>query len=172
MDASSIISRFGLLMPAVDALVAGISEDDARWRPPSGAWSIVEIVAHLADEEVADFSVRLRATLEDPSQPWPPIDPEGWARNRDYRSRSLAAEVERLRAARAGNQGWLATVQGADWSVAHTHPRLGVMRAGDMLAAWAAHDLLHIRQLTKRRFELVSRDSEPFSTAYAGAWDT
>lgn len=170
MDASVIIPRFAALLPAVDALIDGISDADARWQPPSGAWSIVEIVCHLADEEVKDFGARLRATLEDPTRPWVPIDPEGWARDRGYRDRSLHTERNRLRAARGETVRWLATLAGVDWSVVHHHPTLGPMSAGDLLASWAAHDLLHIRQITKRRYELVTRDAAPFAPAYAGTW--
>jgi hypothetical protein len=171
MDPAPLIARFAALMPAVDALVLGISDADARWKPASGAWSMLEIVCHLADEELEDFGPRLRATVRDPAQPWAPIDPEGWARERAYNTRNLASELERLRAARAGTLAWLPhCIAGADLSRAHHHASLGPIRAGDLLAAWAAHDLLHIRQLTKRRFELVSRDAAPFSTGYAGSW--
>lgn len=172
MHTRAIITRFNALIPAVDALVGDVSTADMRWKPPSGAWSMLEILAHLADEEVEDFGARLRSTLHDPTHPWPGIDPEGWARDRRYNDRDPAAELVRLRAARAATLQWLPTVADADWSRTYHHPRLGPMRAGDLLAAWAAHDLLHIRQLTKRRFELVTRDVSPFSTGYAGSWDT
>ncbi|MHC4992905.1 MAG: DinB family protein, partial [Planctomycetota bacterium] len=54
------LERFGATLPV---LVRDVSTGDARWRPPDGAWSILEIVTHLADEEVEDFRTRLRLTL-------------------------------------------------------------------------------------------------------------
>ena len=81
-----------------------------------------------------------------------------------------APQLEALRAARSASLTWLRTVVDADWAIAHIHPKFGPLRAGDLLSAWAAHDLLHIRQLTKRRFELTARDAEPFSSRYAGDW--
>jgi len=172
VDVSSIIRRMDVLVPALDALIAGISDADARWKPPSGAWSICEIICHLLDEERDDFGARVRATLEDPSRAWPPIDPEGWAILRRYNERDWKAQLAELRAARRESLAWLRAHESADWTNAHAHPSLGTIRAGDLLAAWAAHDLLHLRQLTKRRFELLGRDTEPFSTRYAGEWGT
>ena len=79
MNAAKIIGsleRFGKVLAAA---VDGISGEDARWRPADGAWSILEVVRHLGDEEVEDFRMRLRMTLERPEEDWPGIDPEGWA---------------------------------------------------------------------------------------------
>ena len=47
---------------------------------------------------------------------------------------------------------------------------LGGLSAGDLLASWAAHDWLHLRQIAKRRHELTARDAGKFSIAYAGRW--
>lgn len=170
MDASRIIRNLERLSPVLDALLAGINDDEARWKPPSGAWSILEIICHLVDEEREDFGARLRSTVEDPARTWPPIDPERWALERRYNERTLAEQVALLRDARRGTLSWLPALASSDWSRTHNHPKFGPISAGDLLAAWAAHDLLHIRQLTKRRFELVGRDAEPFSTRYAGEW--
>ena len=75
---------------------------------------------------------------------------------------------------RAANIAWLRSVENApapaDWSVAHHHPKFGPIAAGDLLAAWAAHDALHLRQIAKRLFELSLRDGAPFTTRYAGDW--
>ncbi len=170
MDPHAIIKRLAHLTPAIDALAADISDADARWKPATGAWSILEIVCHLIDEELEDFGPRLRSTLEDPSRAWPPIDPEGWAIDRRYNERSLVDQLARLRRARTETLQWLGLLASSDWSCTHFHPKLGPIRAGDLLAAWAAHDLLHLRQLTKRKYELVDRDAAPYGARYAGSW--
>ncbi|MHC5113574.1 MAG: DinB family protein [Planctomycetota bacterium] len=170
MNAAALIDALERFGTALSTLVAGISVDDARWRPSDDAWSIVEIVTHLADEEEADFRVRLEHTLRDPTAPWPPIDPEGWAVERNYRDADLGESVERFTRERRRSIEWLRSLGDADWSTTATHPRLGSMRAGDLLVAWTAHDALHLRQIAKRLYQLARRDGGEYSAEYAGEW--
>lgn len=50
------------------------------------------------------------------------------------------------------------------------HPKLGVFHAGDLLSAWVAHDLLHLKQITKRLYQRTVAEAKPFGTEYAGEW--
>jgi hypothetical protein len=170
MDAARLIAaleRFGRVLPA---LVRDVAADEAAWKPPDGAWSILEVVCHLVDEEVLDFRHRLALTLSDPEQSWPPIDPEGWAVERRYNESRLSDAVPRFESLRAESIAWLRSLDRPDWNRARHHPKAGPIRAGDLLAAWAAHDQLHVRQIAKRMYELAGRDAGEFSTAYAGPW--
>ena len=75
---------------SIHSLTLGISEEQARWKPEPQAWSILEVINHLYDEECADFRVRLDIILHHPAQPWPPINPAGWVTERLYNQRDLA----------------------------------------------------------------------------------
>ena len=77
MNTQLLIGRLAGFAETLPSAVAVIPDADARWRPEQGGWSILEIVAHLADEEIDDFRMRTELTLRDPELPWPPIDPEG-----------------------------------------------------------------------------------------------
>ena len=57
-----------------------------------------------------------------------------------------------------------------DWSRFKEHPRFGPMIAGDLLAAWCAHDALHLRQLARRLHQLAQRDAAGGTIRYAGDW--
>lgn len=37
------------------ALIAGLTESKARWKPDAESWSILEVLNHLVDEEILDF---------------------------------------------------------------------------------------------------------------------
>lgn len=170
MNAAGLVASLEAFAGALPGAVRGLGEADARWKPPSGAWSVVEIVSHLADEEVEDFRRRLELTLRDPAAPWPGIDPEGWARERKYNERGLGESVERFLEERRASLAWLKGIGEADWSRAHAHPALGSLRAGDLMGSWAAHDWLHLRQIAKRRYELAARNAGGFGVGYAGKW--
>lgn len=161
------LERFGRLLPEV---VRGVPDEDCRWKPADGAWSILEVVCHLADEDEFDFRPRVRLTLADPAAAWPPIDPEGWAVQRAYNEQSPTAVAARFSAFRAQSVGWLRSLDQPDWNQSHQHPKFGPFRAGDILAAWVAHDSLHLRQISKRLYQLAARDAGEYSTRYAGEW--
>lgn len=170
MNVDRLIASLEQLGQALPAAVAGIAASDARWRGPGNAWSILEIVTHLADEEVEDFRTRVRMTLDDPDATWPPIDPEGAAVERRYNEGDLEVVTERFVTERTASVAWLHGLRDADWSRTHTHASIGSIRAGDVLASWAAHDALHLRQIAKRRYQMIARDAGEYGTSYAGAW--
>lgn len=169
-DPAALIRRLHGFPPALEAVARTFSEAEARWKPDGLRWSVLEVINHLADEEVDDFPRRLRLLLEDPAQDWPPIDPEGWARERKYNERALGESIERFIMARRASMAWLGALGAVDWRIAKTHPKFGPMHAGMLLASWCAHDALHLRQIIKRRHEMTVRDAGGFTTLYAGEW--
>jgi hypothetical protein len=171
MNISALITRLAQFGPALPHTVRGIEISDLRWKPTSGNWSILEVLGHLADEEVEDFPLRLAFVLEMRPGPWPSIDPVGWATSRRYNEQDPESVLARLTAARQRNVAWLRSLPAStDWTLSYQHPRFGPIRAGDILASWPAHDALHLRQIAKRLHELAARDGDPFSTRYAGEW--
>src|SRR5262245_3950101 len=167
MNANSLINsleRFGTLLPMA---VGEIPLEDARWKPPDGAWSILEVVRHLLDEEIEDFRTRVRMTLENPDEPWPPIHPSNWAIQRRYNEADLNSAVEEFVRERGTSVLWLRNLRNPNWEAAHDHPKFQPLCAGDLLTAWAAHDALHLRQIAKRMHQLAQRDGGEFSARYA-----
>lgn len=169
-DAARLITRLARFEQALPTVVGVLDIDDVRWRPDDSSWSVLEIVCHLGDEEVDDFRTRTMLTLNDPQADWPPIDPEGWARDRDYQSRNFGVELERFVRERAKSVAQLRALDHPDWTQTHTHPKLGAINAGQMLASWCAHDALHLRQISRRIYQLVGRAAPGVNLAYAGAW--
>lgn len=170
LNVDALIRRMEAMLQSLPALLTSVTPEEAHWRPDGGGWSIVEIVNHLADEEVEDFRTRLRMTLEDPAAPWPKIDPEGAARERDSNSRPLASSLQRFLTERRASLEWLRSLGEVGWATSHQHIKIGPLLAGDLLAAWCDHNILHLRQIVKRFHQLTQRDAGPYSTAYAGDW--
>lgn len=152
----------------INALLAGISRDEARLRPAPAAWSILEVMCHLYDEEREDFREHLRFILN-PQGEWHLIDPEGWVTERNYNARGLREMKEKFFAERSQSLDWLKSLERADWNASYTTP-YRTISAGEMLASWVAHDNLHIRQLVELRRAHIERITAPGNIDYAGAW--
>ena len=153
----------------IHSLTLGISTEQARWKPDQQTWSILEVINHLYDEECADFRVRLDIILHHPAQPWPPINPTGWVTERLYNRRDLAESVDDFLKERRKSLIWLPGLDAPDWQASVT-ASFGKFCAGDILAAWAAHDLLHLRQLVELLWANMQLAAQPYQVNYAGEW--
>ncbi len=170
MDAEGLIRQLASGGERIAALVAGVSVEQAQRRPAPEAWSMLEVVNHLWDEERADFRVRLNLILHDPAAAWPPIDPKGWVTERSYNSRELGPSAYGFLAERALSVAWLKGLAAPDWDAKVDTPWGWSITAGDMLAAWAAHDVLHMRQLVELHWAYTAQLAAPRTTIYAGEW--
>lgn len=169
MELNTIIAQMTQQAEAIAALTTSVSDAQARWRPTPDNWSLLEVMQHLLDEETEDFRTHLDHILHHADQPWPRIDPQGWVTARRYNEQDLADVRARWLAARAASLAWLRTLKAADWHASVAAP-WGALHAGDMLAAWAAHDLLHLRQLVELHYAWTQHHAVPYSLDYAGKW--
>ncbi len=151
------------------ALLAGISEEDAKIKPDAESWSVLEVICHLYDEEREDFQEHLDFILHRREQTWHPIDPQGWVTERQYNEQNLREMKEKFFGERSKSLDWLKGLEGADWDTSYTTP-WRTMTAGDMFASWVAHDNLHLRQLVELRRAHIERITKPYIVEYAGDW--
>jgi hypothetical protein len=169
MNLEKLILQMANDAQRIRVLVEGVGEEHARWKPAPDAWSILEVVNHLLDEEKLDFRVRLDITLHRPEEVWPGIDPAGWVSERRYNERDLGESLLGFLTAREHSLAWLKSLGSPNWEVSYEAP-WGSIRAGDLMAAWVAHDLLHMRQMVELHWAYTMRNVEPYSARYAGEW--
>ena len=148
-------------------LVGQASAEQARWKPSPRDWSILEVINHLGDEEREDFRTRLDLSS--------PTTPTRRSRRSTPRAgdpaattgRDPGASLARFLDERQHSLDWLRSLAAPDWSRPSARPAL---RAGDLLAAWVAHDLLHLRQLTELHYAWLAEHAAPYGIDYAGPW--
>jgi hypothetical protein len=169
MEVSRAIELLKAHAEAIRGLAAGTPPEQASWKPAPESWSILEVVNHLYDEEREDFRQRLDYSLNRPGEAWPPIDPQGWVVQRQYNSRDLEQSLRNLLEERQRSLIWLETLGRPNLEAVQTAP-FGEIRIGDLLAAWVAHDLLHMRQLVELQWAWALKEAAPFDVRYAGEW--
>ena len=170
MNLEQAIGQMATQAQTIRSLVTGVDETQARWKSDAETWSILEVINHLYDEEREDFRVRLDILLHRPNDPWPPIRPGEWVTERNYQQRDLQESLQNFLTEREKSLDWLRTLSAPDWNASGTTPWGGTIRAGDMFAAWVAHDLLHSRQLVELHYAYTIDLNQPFSPQYAGDW--
>lgn len=169
MESTRLIDQLIHNASRIRALVEGVSDEQARWKPDSQSWSILEVINHLYDEERLDFRVRLDIILYRPNEDFPPIDPGGWVTERSYNTRETAASLQNFLDERQRSLTWLTGLADPDWEISYTN-QYGSITAGDMFAAWVTHDTLHMRQLVELHHDWIVKLSQPYNGEYAGEW--
>jgi len=151
------------------ALINGLNGQEFCWKPNPESWSVLEVLGHLVDEEELDFRCHLDHILHTPDQPWPEIDPMGWVTERRYNEQDPDVQLINFSTAREQSIIWLASLPQPNFNASITLP-WGALTAGDMLASWLAHDLLHLRQLVELRYAITAEACLPYRLDYAGKW--
>ncbi len=129
-------------------LLKGVRPARARKRPAPGKWSIAEIVAHLADTEVA-MGWRVRMVLSQPGEPIQPFDQDAWAAAMRYEKRSLQESFEQYRNVRKANVALLKSLAPDDWKKSAMHPERGEQTVRTIVEMTAGHDLNHFAQIDR-----------------------
>jgi hypothetical protein len=169
IELASCIVQLEQQAQSIRSLVAGVSAEQARWKPTPDSWSILEVVNHLYDEEREDFRTRLKHILDGTDGLPPPIDPAGWVTERRYNERTLAASLADFLDERRHSLAWLQSLPAPNWDSTVETP-FRRLSAGDMLMAWLAHDLLHLRQLVELHYAYHQQQAQPYQVGYAGDW--
>ena len=120
-----------------------IPEDYLRSYAP-GKWSAREILAHLADVELA-HGFRLRQTLAADEPVLQPFDQDIWAQR--YRRADPSLAVACFSGVRSWNLALLTTLDLDGWLKEAYHPERGMVSMDVMVRTMAGHDLNHLQQL-------------------------
>lgn len=169
MNAKALIQDLAHAGEIFYHLLMEFSPEEARQRPAPEAWSALEVLGHLIDEEREDFRPRLEIVLFHPERAWTPMDPAHAPETRNYNARDLEEALREFMNERQRSVVWLNGLGEVNWDATY-QASFGPIRAGDLLAAWVAHDTLHLRQLVELRYARVRRLAEPYRVDYAGEW--
>jgi hypothetical protein len=128
-------------------LLAGLSAAWTETPDIAGGWRPRDVVGHLITAEATDWMTRIHVILEHGTAvPFEPLDREAMLdRDRDVALETLLDRFDALRTANLAELGSL--VDPGDLARRGRHPALGEVTLGQLLAAWAVHDLDHIGQI-------------------------
>jgi hypothetical protein len=129
-------------------LVVGMPESALRQSPAPGKWSVVELLAHLAEDELSS-SWRYRQMLENPGVMLASFDQEEWARRGEYGAWNPREAIEMFRLLREANLRLLAGLTAAEWQRWGTHTERGRMTVAELASHMPDHDARHIEQIRR-----------------------
>jgi hypothetical protein len=142
-DPLAVLAETQEKIPAI-ALQLGTEGLKRSYAP--GKWSAAQVIAHLADCEIA-FGFRVRQIIAEPSVEIQTFDEKQWARHYDGVDGLAAAQT--FQSLRAWNLSLFRRLSTDELDTAATHPERGPEKASTAIRIMAGHTLNHLAQLER-----------------------
>lgn len=128
-------------------LMAGISDEDARWKPAPDRFSIAEVLAHLSHSEGHCYRSRVDRFL---AEEMPEFEADDAQNHLDlYRDGDPEEDFAHFEDQREANLELLRGLPAAAGARQARHRAVGEITLSQMLHEWALHDLAHVRQIAE-----------------------
>lgn len=135
---------------AIEALLAGLSEEWTHRNEGPETWSPYDIVGHLIHGEKTDWIPRMELILSDlPDKTFAPFD--RFAQFQESRGKTLLVLLDEFKNLRKQNVEKLRALNpgAGELAVKGVHPVFGEVTLSQLLATWVVHDLNHLAQLSR-----------------------
>jgi hypothetical protein len=153
---------------ALNALLRDLPEIWTFRNEGENTMTAFDVVGHLIHAERTNWMPRARMVLQfGETQAFAPFD--RWAQVRESQGKSLGQILDEFARLRLENLGELRALnlRQVDLDRRGRHPGLGVVTLSELLAAWAAHDLTHLHQISRIMAHQYREAVGPYS-AYLG----
>jgi hypothetical protein len=130
----------------IEKLLKGVPAAKLKKRPAPGKWSVAEILAHLADDEIVT-AYRMRSILGAPGTPIAAFDQDRWAESQVYAKHDVRMSLRVLRTMREANLALLKSLQPEQWKQFGVHSERGEESIERLAQMMAGHDINHLRQI-------------------------
>lgn len=134
----------------LSALLGGVSDFWGTSNYGEDTFSPFDVVGHLIHAEHTNWIPRLRVILEHGSDsPFPAFD--RYAMYEISKGKSMTELLEVFAQVRARSLDDLRALKlvPAHLDLRGTHPQIGTVTLGNVIAAWTVHDLGHLHQIAK-----------------------
>jgi hypothetical protein len=134
----------------LNSLLHGLSDPWTLSNYGPDTFSPFDVVGHLIHGERTDWIPRARIILQHgESKPFEPFD--RYAMYEESKGKTLGRLLDTFQSLRHENLAALSALNLTSDQLAlrGTHPALGAVTLGQLIATWAAHDLGHIAQICK-----------------------
>jgi uncharacterized damage-inducible protein DinB len=141
-----IIEALRLLPARLRDEVAGLSEEQLRFRPGEGQWSLKEVIGHLRDFAEIDHDRLVRMiTQERPVLPG--YEQEDLAREHNCQDADLHAVLEELASIRQETVHVLTELVDANWARTGRHLERGIFSIRQHVEHIIDHEALHLEHI-------------------------
>ncbi len=131
-------------------LTKGLKKKQLRFQPAPGKWSIAQIIAHLADSELAG-AFRLRMMVSQSGSPIQAYDQDMWANAMKYEEADVEDKTELFSTVRKSQIAIWRSLRDDEWRKFGMHAERGQETVERLAQLHAGHDINHLDQIEEIR---------------------
>jgi hypothetical protein len=128
-------------------LMAELSDEDVRWKPSPGRFSVGEVLAHLSHSEGHCYRARLDRFMAEERPEFEPDDAQFHLEL--YRNADPEDAFDHFEEQRETNVEFLRELPDGSGERVALHKAAGPITLVNMLHEWVMHDLGHVRQIAE-----------------------
>lgn len=129
-------------------LIADVADARLMTAEAPGKWSVRHVLTHLADSDVV-WGWRLRIILAQDRPPIQGYDQDAWADLLHYGETDAHLSLDTFTALRRWNLRLVANATADELQRVGVHAERGEESVQHLMKLYAAHDLLHLNQITR-----------------------
>ncbi len=140
----------------LDKAIAGVSEEESKFVPAPGKWTIRQIVRHLTDTEMV-VGMRLRQMIAEERPLMAMFDQDLWADHLHYNDCDVFDSARKFRILRDDMSDVLIPLPAGAFERVGLHPERGACTLGEWVSRFGTHvekhagQIQHIREAWGRR---------------------
>jgi hypothetical protein len=149
-ELADLLERFRRGAEVLAVVTTGVAGTELDFKPSEKAWSIRQIVCHLADAEAVGV-MRLRQVMAEENPTLQSFNGDLWADHLDYSRRKISAVIETFRRLRTENYELLKGASEDTFARTGNHTESGKVTLLDLVAGNTSHVEEHVQQIQKNR---------------------
>jgi hypothetical protein len=140
------ISQIERLPAELEKVVSGAGERELESTYRQGAWTVRQLVHHLADAHVNGYT-RMKLTLTEDRPTIKPYNQDEWSKLEDARTLPLSSSLDIIRGIHFRWTALMRSIPDEAWSRKLFHPESGEMTLDDLLELYRVHGARHLEQI-------------------------
>jgi hypothetical protein len=134
----------------LDKAIAGVSDEESKFVPAPGKWTIRQIARHLTDTEIV-VGMRLRQLIAEDRPLMAVFDQDLWADRLHYNNCDAFDSARKFRVLREDMTDALTPLPAAAFERVGLHPERGACTLGEWVSRFGTHVEKHAEQIQRIR---------------------
>lgn len=152
----AIISAYAHAYEEIEQEIAGLTEQQLRWKSSPSSWSVIEVLAHLVDHSIV-VSFRIREILAGSPATLPGFNQDAWVAGQKANEEQISQLITIANGLVQYNSGLLERLSDEEWEKTGINFKGETVSLAAIIPGFVAHVQNHLSQIRRIKQELVEK---------------